>query len=101
MDPPGFHLHRFASLLPDHSAGPWGWVTALDELSHSRREGHVFWNFLEGEITFPPSFRWHRQIPPPDKPGIDDDDGDDGGLAGDYTDLERLKQAYTTSVGKL
>lgn len=36
---------------------PWGWVRKCDELSLSMRKGHIFYNFHEGPLLFPPSFR--------------------------------------------
>jgi len=39
--------------------------------------GRVFSGFSEGEIAFPPSFRWRR-----------------GAVAGDFTDRERLAASY-------
>lgn len=109
---------------------PWAWVQSLDELTRSRRLGQVFYNFVEGKIRFPPSYRWARghhhpvhQHPYPLQQGISghpfvssfdstsyvrskigERDHDHLAtekelLAGDFTDIDRLWSAYTTSVG--
>ena len=72
------------------SPSPWAWVRTLDELHLSRQQRLVFWGWREGMIAFPPSYRWHRQ-----KRGKEG--GNEGGLAGDFTSVERLvANAYTT-----
>ena len=38
--------------------GLWAWVNDYDELRLEMRAGHVFADFCEGPITFPPPFRW-------------------------------------------
>jgi hypothetical protein len=43
----------------------------------SPQAGRVFSGFSEGEIAFPPSFRWRR-----------------GAIAGDFTDEEMLAASY-------
>ncbi len=48
----------------------WSWVGDHDELLLEMRAGHVFADFSEGPITFPPPFRWRR-----------------GGNAGNYTSV--------------
>ena len=43
------------------TSGPWSdWVVSMDELSRSMRDRLVFWNFREGPLEFPPSYRWRR-----------------------------------------
>ena len=108
---------------------PWDWVKRLDELSRSRRVGHVFYNFVEGEIHFPPSYRWarghhHHHAALRHASSISHFDRHSSSnyvkskiaekediaaasasqqhelLAGDYTDMDRLSSAYTTSVGR-
>jgi len=70
----------------------------------------VFWHFREGLIAFPPSYRWKKVTPPSCADFVDlsqhslkslggaggGREGGGGGeeedlLAGDFTDLERLK----------
>ena len=73
------------------SSSPWVWVPTLDELHLSRQQRLVFWGWREGRIAFPPSYRWHRQ-----KRGKEGGK-EGGGLAGDFTSVERLvTRAYTT-----
>lgn len=50
----------------------WAWVGEHDELLLEMRAGHVFADFSEGPIAFPPPFRWRR-----------------GKDAGDYTSVRR------------
>lgn len=102
-----FFLHYGPSSILEE--GLWEWVLRFDELSRSMREKMVFWGFQENPISFPPSYRWNRARPTP-IPVIDDDvetavaaapivpNYYEGGLAGDFTDIEKLEQAYTTSV---
>lgn len=75
-----------STLTQDTEVGEvWEWVRRLDELSRSMRERAVFYNFVEAPIMFPPSYRWNRS-----KAGIE--------LAGDYTNVQQLWQAYSTFV---
>ena len=73
-------------LSTDDCEAAWEWVRRLDELTRSMRERAVFYNFVEGIITFPPSYRWHRGLAGPES------------LAGDYTDEQQLWAAYSTFV---
>jgi len=41
-------------------AGNWGWVRNHDQLMGEMSKGNIFCGFREGEIRFPPSFRWVR-----------------------------------------
>lgn len=36
----------------------WWSVMEEEELVREMGEGRVFWGFEEGEVAFPPSFRW-------------------------------------------
>ena len=56
----------------------WSWVGDHDELLLEMRAGHVFADFSEGPITFPPPFRWRR-----------------GGNAGNYTSVRCLVDRRT------
>lgn len=144
--PPPPRIIDGIAIFGPHNYGeeePWAWVKALDELSRSRRQGDVFVNFIEGEILFPPSYRWARgqhKVAPVGVPQlasssskygsmlsrsqissysrvsesgsqveeqeVHDDDASFAAaemegdlLAGDFTDIDRLWSAYTTSVG--
>ncbi len=58
-------------------AHAWQWVNDVDELQTEMTAGRAFHGFSEGEIAFPPSFRWRR-----------------GAVAGDFTDPARLAASY-------
>jgi hypothetical protein len=64
-------------------ASSWEELLAADELSHLMRSGAAFYNFHEPAIRWPPSY---RRVKGP------------GGHCGDYTDVARLKQAYSIQV---
>jgi hypothetical protein len=66
------HSHGAAS-----SASLWDWIAEYDELTIEMRAGQIFAGFAEGQLTFPPSFRWRC-----------------GGDAGDFLDEDRMASAY-------
>ena len=98
----------------------WGWVRRLDELSQCMKDRRVFWGFTEGRINFPPSYRWTRgggggnSSSPSSSILVGGDDVDleasesvsnstfvnnePENLAGDFTDMEKLQNAYTIAV---
>ena len=47
-----------SSLFKRGHSGLWEWIASHDELMMEMTKGEVFWGFKEGQIAFPPSFRW-------------------------------------------
>lgn len=56
-----------------HPNDKWAWVQRYDELSKMMEQGSAFYGFVEGAITFPPSFKWKENKP-----------------AGDFTEMALL-----------
>ena len=57
--PYNWHSDVFASYTAKSTRETlWSWVNDYDELLLEMRAGHVFADFSEGPITFPPPFRW-------------------------------------------
>jgi len=55
--------NRHPTTIPppiDADHHPWSWVNSHDELITVMDNGQVFYGFQEGQIEFPPSFRWRR-----------------------------------------
>lgn len=60
---PSTYIHTHSDAFASYTAKStrqtlWGWVAQHDELLLEMRAGHVFADFSEGPITFPPPFRW-------------------------------------------